>query len=44
MFEFDNFKNGSEGLLKSVIKRTKDGAVSIIGGGDTASLVLSRGA
>jgi len=44
VFEFPNFKNGSEGLLKSVIKRTKEGAVSIIGGGDTASLVNSRGA
>ena len=44
VFEFPNFKNGSEGLLKSVINRTKQGAVSIIGGGDTASLVLSRGA
>ena len=44
MFEFPNFKNGSEGLLKSVVKRTKDGATSVIGGGDTASLVNSRGA
>jgi phosphoglycerate kinase len=44
VFEFPNFKNGSEGLLKSVIQRTKAGATSIIGGGDTASLVLSRGA
>uniref|UniRef100_A0A1J3IFT0 Phosphoglycerate kinase n=2 Tax=Noccaea caerulescens TaxID=107243 RepID=A0A1J3IFT0_NOCCA len=44
VFEFPNFKNGSEGLLKSVIERTKAGATSIIGGGDTASLVLSRGA
>ena len=44
VFEFPNFKNGSEGLLRSVVKRTKEGAVSIIGGGDTASLVISRGA
>jgi len=44
VFEFPNFKNGSEGMLKSVIERTKKGGVSIIGGGDTASLVNSRGA
>ncbi len=42
VFEFPNFCNGSEGVLKSVIKRTKEGATSVIGGGDTASLVKSR--
>lgn len=30
--------------MKSVLARTKAGATSIIGGGDTASLVISRGA
>lgn len=44
VFELPNFKEGSEGLLRSVLKRTKAGGVSIIGGGDTASLVISRGA
>ena len=41
VFEFPNFKNGSETLLQSVISRTKRGGVSIIGGGDTANLVNS---
>lgn len=39
-----NFSQGSEGLLKSVISRTKDGVTSIIGGSDTGNLVRSRGA
>jgi phosphoglycerate kinase len=43
VFELPNFKHGSEGLLQSVIKRTKEGATSIIGGGDTASLVNRLG-
>ena len=43
VFEFPNFKNGSEGLLKKVIEKTADGTISVIGGGDTASLVRSRG-
>lgn len=43
VFEFPNFKNGSETLLQSVINRTKRGGVSIIGGGDTANLVNSLG-
>ena len=39
VFEFPNFRNGSDGVLKKVIEKTKDGATTIIGGGDTASLV-----
>jgi phosphoglycerate kinase len=31
-------------VLKKVIEKTRDGAISVIGGGDTASLVRSRGA
>ena len=43
VFELPNFRNGSQALLQSVIDRTKRGAVSIIGGGDTANLVNSLG-
>ena len=42
VFEFPNFASGSEGVLKSVTKRTKEGATSVIGGGDTSRLVISR--
>ena len=43
VFEFPNFSSGSDGVLKKVIEATKDGATSVIGGGDTASLVRNRG-
>lgn len=43
VFEFPNFASGSDGVLKKVIEKTKDGATTVIGGGDTASLVRSRG-
>jgi len=37
VFEFPNFANGSKALMDNVVAATKKGAVSIIGGGDTAS-------
>lgn len=43
VFELPNFRNGSETLLRSVVNRTKMGALSVIGGGDTANLVSSLG-
>lgn len=43
VFEFKNFRKGSEELLKGVVESTKRGAVSIIGGGDTAALVGMMG-
>lgn len=39
VFEIDTFKKGSEDLLRHVIKRTREGAISIMGGGDTSNLV-----
>lgn len=39
VFEMPNFANGSLECLKLVIEATKNGAISIVGGGDTASLV-----
>lgn len=37
VFEFPNFANGTKSLMDSVVGATKNGCVSIIGGGDTAS-------
>lgn len=39
VFEFDNFSCGSKAMLESVVKATECGAVTIIGGGDTATVV-----
>ena len=35
----EEFKKGSEAVLRSIIRSTKAGATSIIGGGDSAALV-----
>jgi len=43
VFEIKEFKNGSEGLLRAIVDQTKKGATSIIGGGDSASLVNNLG-
>lgn len=37
VFEFDNFANGTKSLMDSVVEATKNGTVTIIGGGDTAT-------
>ncbi|KAJ1919821.1 phosphoglycerate kinase [Mycoemilia scoparia] len=37
VFEFDNFAKGTRAVMDEVIKATEAGAVSIIGGGDTAT-------
>lgn len=43
VFEFPQFAVGSLGFLDAVIEATKSGAISIVGGGDTASLVENSG-
>jgi phosphoglycerate kinase len=43
VFEFDNFANGSKGMLDAVVMATEKGSTSIIGGGDTATLVEQCG-
>lgn len=43
VFELPNFRHGSEALLRSVVRRTQTGGVSIIGGGDTANLANTLG-
>uniref|UniRef100_A0A0N4ZD22 Phosphoglycerate kinase n=1 Tax=Parastrongyloides trichosuri TaxID=131310 RepID=A0A0N4ZD22_PARTI len=37
VFEFDKTSKGSETMMRAVIQATKDGATTIIGGGDTAT-------
>jgi phosphoglycerate kinase len=44
VFEFPNFAEGSQDLLRAVVEATKNGATSVIGGGDTATLVEQQGA
>jgi len=39
VFEFEKFSAGTKGVLEGVEKATKEGCVSIIGGGDTATCV-----
>lgn len=39
VFEFPNFAGGSKSLLDASIEATKNGAVVIVGGGDTATVV-----
>lgn len=38
--EFDNFSTGSQKIAEAISKATKNGAISIIGGGDTSALAL----
>jgi phosphoglycerate kinase len=42
-FEWPKFATGSLELLDAVVEATKNGCVSIVGGGDTASLVENAG-
>ncbi|KAG2373190.1 hypothetical protein C9374_012792 [Naegleria lovaniensis] len=44
VFEIKQFATGSVGLLDAVATATEKGLVSIIGGGDTVSLVCNNGA
>ena len=39
MFELEPFQHGSLELLRKIVKRTREGAHSVIGGGDTGNLV-----
>ncbi|KAG1156818.1 hypothetical protein G6F37_007256 [Rhizopus arrhizus] len=44
VFEFDAFSSGTKAVLGAVIDATKEGATTIIGGGDTATAALKWGA
>ena len=39
VFEIPQFRNGSEAVMRSIIGRTKEGATSVVGGGDSVSLI-----
>ncbi|KAI9354893.1 phosphoglycerate kinase [Zopfochytrium polystomum] len=43
VFEFEKFAAGTNSLLEAVAEATKNGATSIIGGGDTATAVAKAG-
>ena len=44
VFEFPAFSEGSKALLNATIDAAKAGAVVIVGGGDTATVVAQYGA
>jgi len=43
VFEWEKFAKGSFSMVDYVVEATKNGCVSIVGGGDTASLVMKCG-
>ncbi len=43
VFEFEAFANGTKGLAEAIAEATKNGAFSVIGGGDSASAVRNLG-
>lgn len=43
VFEFDNFAKGTEGVAKAVAEATKQGATSIVGGGDSIAALKKTG-
>ena len=43
VFEFEAFAEGTKTVMDAVVKATKEGATSIIGGGDTATCCVKFG-
>ena len=44
VFEFDKFESGTRSMMDAVVDATKNGSISIIGGGDTATAAAKYGA
>ncbi len=43
VFEFENFAHGTNDIARAVAKATKEGAYSLIGGGDSVSAIKKNG-
>src|SRR5690606_1953747 len=43
VFEFDNFTDGSRQVGEAIVEATRNGAFSLIGGGDSAACVAKFG-
>jgi len=43
VFEFENFSHGTNAIAQAVAKATKEGAYSLIGGGDSVSAIKKNG-
>lgn len=43
VFEFDNFQNGTKQIAHTIVKATKNGAFSLVGGGDSVAAVNKFG-
>lgn len=43
VFEFDNFTTGSKAIAEAIVEATKDGAFSLVGGGDSVACVNKFG-
>jgi phosphoglycerate kinase len=43
VFEMEKFADGTKAVAEAVVKATKDGAFSLIGGGDSAAAVAQLG-
>ena len=43
VFEFDNFTDGSRAIADAIVKATKDGAFSLVGGGDSVACINKFG-
>jgi len=43
VFEFDNFAHGTNAVAEALVKATENGAITIIGGGDSAAAIKKAG-
>ena len=43
VFEFDNFAHGTNAIAQALVEATEKGAITIIGGGDSAAAIKKAG-